>query len=378
MKVRRLSLIIGFTLLLALALVATIVPASLRGPAKAEAAPLAQTFHALLRGYKEVGPNTSAATGTAKVVLNDAEDTITVDATFSGLVSNATAGHIHDQEAGVNGPIVFPFSGVPAATSGSIPQQTFAITPAQVVELKAGGLYVNIHSSTFPGGEIRGQLVEETFLASLDGAQEVPPTGSPGTGDGEVGLSGDESKVIVDLAFDGLQSTASAAHIHEGPAGANGPIIITLTGVPAATSGRIPEQPHPITAPQVADLRAGGLYFNVHSDTFPDGEIRGQIAQAPTRVRISGASATRTARGVLVRWRTASEVGTAGFNVYRETVGLTRLNARLIRSKSAGTARGHSYAWLDRGARAGAGRYRIESVGVHGARSWIATAVARR
>jgi len=53
---------------------------------------------------------------------------------------------------------LFPFSGVPSATSGSIPQQTFAITPTQVAQLRSGLFYFNIHNATFPGGEIRGQI----------------------------------------------------------------------------------------------------------------------------------------------------------------------------------------------------------------------------
>jgi CHRD domain-containing protein/PEP-CTERM motif-containing protein len=59
---------------------------------------------------------------------------------------------------GTNAPIIFPFSGVPAATAGAIPTQTFAITPTQVSWLFSGILYMNVHTSTFPGGEIRGQL----------------------------------------------------------------------------------------------------------------------------------------------------------------------------------------------------------------------------
>jgi hypothetical protein len=48
---------------------------------------------------------------------------------------------------------------VPNATSGSIPEQTFAITPAQVAQLEAGMMYFNVHNAEFPGGEIRGQIL---------------------------------------------------------------------------------------------------------------------------------------------------------------------------------------------------------------------------
>ena len=67
----------------------------------------------------------------------------------------------------------------------------------------------------------------------------------------------------------------TAAHIHEGAAGANGPVIMPLT--------RISEQS--FTAPQNAKLtdaqynayKAGNLYINAHSAKYPDGEVRAQI-----------------------------------------------------------------------------------------------------
>src|SRR5204863_7023910 len=71
----------------------------------------------------------------------------------------ATAGHIHGPAgAGTNASVLFPFSGVPAATSGSIPQLSFAITPTQLGYLQSGLLYMNVHNATYPGGEIRDQI----------------------------------------------------------------------------------------------------------------------------------------------------------------------------------------------------------------------------
>src|SRR5204863_76701 len=77
------------------------------------------------------------------------------------LTANATASHIHGPvtPSNPNPSVLFPFSGVPSATSGAIPQQTFAITPTQVGYLQQGLLYFNVHSGNFPGGEIRGTIV---------------------------------------------------------------------------------------------------------------------------------------------------------------------------------------------------------------------------
>jgi hypothetical protein len=126
----------------------------------AQSAAAQTTFDAFLTGTSEVPPNASPGTGFGTVLLNAAQNQITCDENWSGLTAPATASHIHGPAApGTNAPVLFPFSGVPAATSGSIPTQSFAITPAQVSDLFAGLYYMNVHTSNFPGGEIRGQLI---------------------------------------------------------------------------------------------------------------------------------------------------------------------------------------------------------------------------
>lgn len=130
------------------------------------------TFQAVLGGIQEVPPNASPATGLATVVLNNSQDQITVDVSWTGLLAPASAGHIHGPApVGSNAGVMFPLAGV-SGTSGSIVTQQFAISPTQVNWLQQGLLYVNIHTSTFPGGEIRGQLTvvpEPSSLLSLAG-----------------------------------------------------------------------------------------------------------------------------------------------------------------------------------------------------------------
>jgi hypothetical protein len=123
------------------------------------AAHAAMLFTTTLLGTNEVPPTGSPGTGVGTVLLNDAQTMITVDESWSGLTTPANASHIHCCALpGTNAAVLFPFAGVPAATSGAIPEQTFAITPAQVASLEAGLMYMNVHSTAFPGGEIRGQL----------------------------------------------------------------------------------------------------------------------------------------------------------------------------------------------------------------------------
>jgi len=119
------------------------------------------TFQATLTGLGENPANASTATGFGTVILNASQTQITVNESWTGLIGGpATASHIHGPGGvGTNAPVLFPFTGVTAATSGSIPEQTFAISATQVGYLFSGFLYMNVHDSQFGGGEIRGQLV---------------------------------------------------------------------------------------------------------------------------------------------------------------------------------------------------------------------------
>ena len=128
------------------------------------------TFQTTLSGLSENPPNAAPGTGFGSVTLSLDQTQITVNESWSGLLAPATASHIHGPAGvGTNAAVLFPFSGVPATTSGAIPQQTFSITPTQVGYLFAGYLYMNVHTSVFPGGEIRGQLtlVPEPATATL-------------------------------------------------------------------------------------------------------------------------------------------------------------------------------------------------------------------
>lgn len=255
-----------------------------------------QKFTTTLSGAQQVPSASSSGTGTGVVLLNSSEDQITVNLTFSGLTSSVTAAHIHGAGApGVNAGVLFDFSSAtPAATSGTIPEQTFSISAAQVVQLKAGQFYFNIHTANFGSGEIRGQILVapvRKFTAAFTGAQQVPASGSAGTGSGTVLLNGTEDQITATESFDSLSSSATASHIH-GPAaaGANAAVIFSFDGVPASTSGLVPDQSFALTAAQVADLKAGLHYFNIHTGSFPGGEIRGQIAAIPLLTVNTGGS----------------------------------------------------------------------------------------
>ena len=112
------------------------------------------TFAAQFSSAQEVPTNASAANGFGTVTLNAAETNITVSASFSGLGSTQTAAHIHGAaHVGVNAPVLFNLG------LGQIANAVFAVTPAQVAQLKKGLMYFNVHTANFPSGEIRGQIL---------------------------------------------------------------------------------------------------------------------------------------------------------------------------------------------------------------------------
>jgi hypothetical protein len=143
----------------------------------AGAATAQQRFVASLDGQQEVPANTSSGKGTCTIVLNAAQTQITVNCTFSGLASAANAAHIHGNgPVGMNAGVLFGFTGVPAATSGTIGPLTFTVNPTHVMDMRNHQFYVNIHSVNLPGGEIRGQVKQTHTVTDLDGDGRTDPT----------------------------------------------------------------------------------------------------------------------------------------------------------------------------------------------------------
>jgi hypothetical protein len=107
---------------------------------------------------------------------------------------------------------------------------------------------------------------------TLSGDHEVPPVATKATGTGTITIKSDKS-VTGSVTTKGI--VAIAAHIHQAPAGKNGPPIITLTRT-ADDVWSVPEG-SVLTDEQYASYKAGDLYVNVHSAEHKPGEIRAQL-----------------------------------------------------------------------------------------------------
>ena len=121
-------------------------------------APWADTgFKVNLDGLQEVGPNASPGTASGTLIVNNAQTQVTYNITYQNLTSDRTAQHIHaPAPAGVNAAVQIPLLAT-GTTSGTV-SGVAAITTTQLRWMVNDSAYVNIHTTNFPGGEIRGQV----------------------------------------------------------------------------------------------------------------------------------------------------------------------------------------------------------------------------
>jgi MYXO-CTERM domain-containing protein len=149
----------------------------------------AQSYIATLDGAQDGG---AGRMGSGSVMITLSGTTLTFSGgTYSGLSANATAAHIHGpglplNQGGLPAGVLYTLGGgagsvIPlGSTAGTIsgtvnlvanPNGTTFTVAQQLAQLNGGQWYVNIHTSTFPGGEIRGQilLVPEPATWTLGG-----------------------------------------------------------------------------------------------------------------------------------------------------------------------------------------------------------------
>lgn len=153
-------------------------------------------------------------------------------------------------------------------------------------------------------------------------------------------------------------------------------ISLTLPGVGTTATVTLNEQ-IPVAGPGVKSVTVNAIHVRILVLGILTQDVI--VAQshcdigAPTAVKLRTFSAAPTNKGVMLHWKTAAEVQTLGFNVYRQQgTKLVKVNAKLIAAHGI-TSPGHSYSLVDRHvSRAPVVRYRLQEVQQNGSRVWLA------
>ena len=131
-------------------------------------------FNFVVQPQQEVPSNNTNAAGAAQLLYDTATQTFDFDAQVFGItIPQLTGWHIHNAAMGVNGPIVIHLQNLGGTwvNSGQGIRLTMNDVPIGNFEpqLFAGNLYFNVHTATFGGGQIRGQIVPAPAALALLG-----------------------------------------------------------------------------------------------------------------------------------------------------------------------------------------------------------------
>ena len=188
-----------------------------------------------LTGDQETPQVSTTAFGDATFTVNS-NRTITYSVVATGLTG--TAAHIHTGAFGVGGAVLFALSGGPTKWSGT----TAAMTKAQFATLQTDGLYVNVHTTANPNGEIRGQIVPSEITYGV---------GSPGSAGlaslhaGGAAMRGGTLGITIDLGLPNgsgllvLSLTDGNAVLKTCPYLTGAPLLFLPVGLDAGGSGKL-------------------------------------------------------------------------------------------------------------------------------------------
>ena len=261
--------------------------------------------------------------GTVIVRYNTVTNSLELGGNYQNLTTDITMSHIHGPAApGVDASVISPLINN-LGTSGIL-VGTGILTESQEADLLAGLYYVNVHTSTYLGGEIRGQLTTTTsgnetyyFTGALSGSQEFPANASTAVGNVAVLLDKITNEVFLVGSFSGLDAAASASHIHGGAAGKNGGVVTVLSAT-AAVAGTITGSA--VVRTSFADSMVLGLsYVNVHNSSYPGGEIRAQLGNLVLPVKLTYFNGFKENNKVILNWESTEELNLKQYSIEQQS-----------------------------------------------------------
>ncbi|MDE3057201.1 MAG: CHRD domain-containing protein [Bacteroidota bacterium] len=260
---------------------------------------------------------TSNGKGTMWGVLSPDLKTLTYLITYQNLQGNFTQAHFHAAGGTVVEAIAFGVNNTASGVWSNIPDSLLG-------EFFSGNhIYVNIHSSTFPGGEIRGYLNPHQggFIVALNGGGAG--TSSMGLGTGWVTFDSDFqdssfNKISYNFTYAGLEGSFTGAHFHSS---LSTNVVEPIPFTDSSASGTIATMPDSVWALFIR----GKIYVNVHSSVFPAGEIQGTltpVGQIGLHASLDSSLAGTTSAATGTAWA-ALDLGTLNVHYSVTYAGLT-------------------------------------------------------
>ena len=317
------------------------------------------SFDMWLDGGQEVPPTPSASTGSGSINFSPGLDTVYYDVVFDSLIAAPTLAHFHDGIPGASGP---PVVDLTTSISGNhLSGMATSLPPDFVAKCLLGTIYLNVHSSAFPNGEIRGQVnryAYEGFTFNIDASQETPPTGASATGSGFVAIDPEERSAHYRMVVNDLTGPLTEAHFHNAPPGVAGPPVFDLTPYLTAGATNVSASNYwtdfdfsvPFNSTYSDMFMNNEMYVNFHTTANPAGEVRGNIMQGGDCFLTTGIAGA----GVVAGWTiypvpasTTASILIDGIKNANADIVISDLSGRTVQMKSINLLPGENKIDLD-------------------------------
>ena len=239
-----------------------------------------------MTGEADVPAGDPVGTGEATIRLRRGQGQICYSLEVQNITLPSVGAHIHHGGAGESGPIVVPLR-QPGANGQSSGCATVSRAIVSQILANRSDYYVNVHTTDFPGGAVRGQLtgtteadLGRTMTVTLNGASECNAAGTCNLGDadgaGTTVFRFRSGNVCYRVRVSNIRLPSVGTHIHRGTRTSAGPIIVQMNAPDASgvSSGCT------ATAQTLIDeilATPANFYNNVHTTDFPAGAIRGAL-----------------------------------------------------------------------------------------------------
>lgn len=242
-------------------------------------------FDAVIDGQQEVPPVSTPGFGVGMMWVNSDADSLWYDFLVDSLSSSVTSAHFHKAAMGTSGGVEVDLT---SGINGNRLSGVVSPLPSGFIdESLMGNIYVNFHTGTNPGGEIRGQMMRyarEGFTYIIDGGQVVPSNTGTAVGSGIASIDRDADNLHFRMIVTGLTDTITDARFYNASSGSTGNAIFDLN--PYFTHSSVDDAAFNywlntagFDSANVNMFLNDQVYVSVSTSQFPNGEVRGQVIQ---------------------------------------------------------------------------------------------------